>query len=135
MQESTSLHVGNHAGIRRSGRERRSNKKGNTTTIPEISLHALSRVDTPQTMHVRGMIQGKPLHILIDSGSTHNFVNFKFARKMGCCKVPAPAFHVMVANGNSCNVMKFIYLYLWKYKATNFKPMFTPWIYKASILF
>lgn len=50
-------------------------------------------------MRVHGMIQGKPLHILIDSGSTHNFVNFKFARKMGCCKVPAPAFQVMVANG------------------------------------
>ena len=69
-------------------------------TVPEISLHALSRVDTPQTMHVRGMIQGKPLHILIDSGSTHNFVNLKFARRMDCCKAPAPTFQVMVANGD-----------------------------------
>ena len=53
-------------------------------TVLGISLHALSRVDTSQTMCVHGMIQGKPLHILIDSSSTYNFVNFKFARKMGC---------------------------------------------------
>ena len=38
-------------------------------TVLEISLHTLSRVDTLQTMRVHGMIQGKPLHILIDSGS------------------------------------------------------------------
>ncbi|KAL4608000.1 hypothetical protein ACB092_09G215900 [Castanea dentata] len=76
-------------------------------TVPEISLHALSGVDTPQTMHVRGMIHGKPLHILIDSGSTHNFVNFKFSRKMGCCKVPAPAFRVMVVNGEQRRISLF----------------------------
>ena len=33
-------------------------------TVPKISLHELSRVDTPQTMRVHGMTQGKPLHIL-----------------------------------------------------------------------
>ncbi len=65
----------------------------------EISLHALSGVSTPQTMRVVGSIDGRKLHILIDSGSTHNFVNARFVVKLGCCKVPALGFRVNVANG------------------------------------
>ena len=65
----------------------------------EISLHALSGVNTPQMMRVTGMIHGRKLHILIDSGSTHNFVSLRFAKRMNCCKAPAPVFQVMVANG------------------------------------
>lgn len=68
--------------------------------VPEISLHALSGVTTPKTMRVTGVIHGRKLHILIDSGSTHNFVSLKFARRMDCCKASAPAFQVMVANGD-----------------------------------
>ena len=59
------------------------------TVPPEILLHALSGVSTPQTMQVVGSIDGPKLHILIDSGSTHNFVNARFAAKLRCCKVPA----------------------------------------------
>ena len=70
-----------------------------STTTPEISLHALVGVSSPQTIRVTGIINGRPLHILIDSGSTHNFVSLKFAKRMGCCKTASPAFAVMVANG------------------------------------
>ena len=50
-------------------------------------------------MRVTGLIKGRRLHILIDGGSTHNFVGRKFAKRMECCKAPAAAFQVMVANG------------------------------------
>nr|POE82991.1 hypothetical protein CFP56_14267 [Quercus suber] len=66
--------------------------------VPKISLHALSGVSTPQTMPVIGLIRGRRLYILIDNGSTHNFVSLKFAKQMGCSTTPAPAFQVMVAN-------------------------------------
>ena len=69
------------------------------TTIPEISLHALVGVSSPQTMRVIGTINGRPLHILIDSGSTHNFVSLKFPKRMGCCKTASPTFAVMMAHG------------------------------------
>ena len=49
-------------------------------------------------MRVIGMIHGRKLHILIDSGSTHNFVSLRFAKRMNCCKAPALVFQVMVAN-------------------------------------
>ena len=50
-------------------------------------------------MRVIGLIRGKKLHILIDSGSTHNFVSLKFTKRMGYYTTPALAFQVMVANG------------------------------------
>uniref|UniRef100_A0A2N9GUD5 Uncharacterized protein n=1 Tax=Fagus sylvatica TaxID=28930 RepID=A0A2N9GUD5_FAGSY len=50
-------------------------------------------------MRVVGSIDGRKLHILIDSGSTHNLVNARFVVKLGCCKVPALGFRVNVANG------------------------------------
>ena len=68
--------------------------------VLEISLHALSSVTTPKSMRVTGVIHGRKLHILIDSGNTHNFVSLKFARRMDCCKAPTLAFQVMMANGD-----------------------------------
>ena len=41
----------------------------------EITLHALTRTPTPGTMRTNGRINGSRLVILIDTGSTHNFVN------------------------------------------------------------
>ena len=75
-------------------------KEEERVAIPEISLHALFDILTPQTMRVVGTVRGRQLHVLIDSWSTHNFVNANFAKKMGCDKVAAPAFQVMVANGD-----------------------------------
>ena len=74
-------------------------KEAEPLPILVISLHALSGVTILQAMRVSGLIRGRLVHILINSGSTHNFVNSKFARKLDCCKVPSPTFRVMVANG------------------------------------
>lgn len=72
---------------------------------PEISLHALTGIATPNTKRVTGLINGKRLHILINSESTHNFITPKCAKKLGCHNITAPTFHVQVANGAalSCN--------------------------------
>jgi predicted aspartyl protease len=81
-------------------------EEANETTLkPEISLHTLTGADTLDTMTVSGWLHGKKLHILIDSGSTHNFINSKIAKKMGCRTISALTFHVEVANGErlSCN--------------------------------
>lgn len=40
---------------------------------PCISVNALSSSQSFSTMRVKGMVSDKFLHILIDSGSTHNF--------------------------------------------------------------
>lgn len=35
-------------------------------------------------MRVTGMLDKKLLHILLDSGSTHNFLDLEVAKKLGC---------------------------------------------------
>lgn len=40
----------------------------------EISMHAFSGTFNPRTIQLRGWVLGRPLSVLIDSGSTHNFI-------------------------------------------------------------
>ena len=41
--------------------------------------------------------------MLIDSGSTHNFIHCKVAKELNCFLYPAPECQVMVANGGTIN--------------------------------
>ena len=50
--------------------------------VPQISLNALSGIPTHNTMRVKGHVLRQLLHILMDSGSTHNFLNIHTAIKI-----------------------------------------------------
>ncbi|GKA69695.1 gypsy/ty3 retroelement polyprotein [Tanacetum coccineum] len=52
--------------------------------IPQISLNALNGANTFQTMRVTGKVGKHELHILIDCGSTHNFLDVNLAKRVGC---------------------------------------------------
>ena len=54
------------------------------TEEPQLSLHALDGSYNYQTMRLRGSVGKRVLCILIDSGSTHNFIDERMARKLGC---------------------------------------------------
>ena len=54
------------------------------TVCPQISLNALAGVNTFHTMRVKGHVGKQVIHILVDSGSTHNFVDIQCAEKLGC---------------------------------------------------
>ena len=41
--------------------------------------------------------------MLIDCGSTHNFIHCKLAKALNCFIYPAPEFQVMIANGGTIN--------------------------------
>ena len=66
---------------------------------PYISLNALSGVNSFQTMRVKGMVGKQVLHILIDTGSTHNFLDTKAAKRVGCQMIGTSPLQVSVANG------------------------------------
>ncbi|KAK4491757.1 hypothetical protein RD792_002532 [Penstemon davidsonii] len=77
-----------------------SQEEGDNTSIPLVSLHAMSGIQNFNTMRVTGSCNNKPIHILVDSGSTHNFLDIEVAKKLECRLTSTPAFVVAVADGN-----------------------------------
>jgi hypothetical protein len=57
---------------------------------PTISCNALDGIITPQTLKIEGYIKKKKVIVLIDSGSTHNFIHYKLAKDLNCFVYPAP---------------------------------------------
>ena len=53
-------------------------------TEPYISMNALEGVPGCYTLKVTGMLHKLPIFILVDSGSTHNFMNIEVANKLQC---------------------------------------------------
>jgi uncharacterized coiled-coil protein SlyX len=72
----------------------------NAIQHPEISLHAIAGATNPETMRVTGYYHNKPLYILLDSGSTHNFLDPSVASKLNLPISCKTSFDVMVANGD-----------------------------------
>jgi hypothetical protein len=66
---------------------------------PEITLHALIGWSAPKTMHVDAKVGLFEIVVLIDSGSTHNFMSTRMADLLRLPVVPTEAFTVRVANG------------------------------------
>jgi hypothetical protein len=69
-------------------------------TEPKISLHALTGWSTPRTMRIEGRVGNHTLTVLIDSGSTYNFINSKIAEELQLPIIPMGPFIVRVADGN-----------------------------------
>ena len=60
-------------------------------------------ITTPQTLKIEGYIKNKKVIVLIDSGSTNNFIHCKIAKELNCFLYPAPKCQVVVANGGTIN--------------------------------
>lgn len=65
----------------------------------QISLHALMGHSIPQTLRVLGHIAKNPVAVLIDGGSTNNFIQDRVAKQLGLALEPAHSFQVLVGNG------------------------------------
>ena len=63
--------------------------------------HHPTNVTTPQTMWVNGFFNKIPLTILIDSGSTHKFIDPQITKQTCCFFHPCFIFKVMIANGGT----------------------------------
>ncbi|TYK10932.1 ty3-gypsy retroelement transposase [Cucumis melo var. makuwa] len=56
--------------------------KEDTTTFVELSINSVVGLNYPGTMKVRGKLQDEDVIILIDCGTTHNFVSEKLVKKL-----------------------------------------------------
>ncbi|KAH7520728.1 hypothetical protein FEM48_Zijuj08G0176100 [Ziziphus jujuba var. spinosa] len=69
-------------------------------SLPEISLHAITRATHPQTFRVKGKIQNIEVTTLIDGGSTHNFMDQTLVKRLSLSMDQRNKLPVMVANGD-----------------------------------
>ncbi|XP_042954591.1 uncharacterized protein LOC122291003 [Carya illinoinensis] len=66
----------------------------------ELSLNAISGVPRPTSMRVMVWVGKFEVTLLVDSGSTHNFVNSNIVTKIGLKSCAINPFEVKVANGD-----------------------------------
>lgn len=66
---------------------------------PEISLHAISGSLSPKTMRLIEMTKNQRVVILIDSGSTHNFIDPTVFNKVSLGILTLISLQVRMANG------------------------------------
>jgi hypothetical protein len=64
-----------------------------------ISLNALTSFSTPQTLKLIGYIKNRKIIILMDSGSTHNFIHHRISQEVNCYIPFVNNFQIMIANG------------------------------------
>jgi len=72
-------------------------------------------------MRINGHVGKKTIHILIDSGSTHNFLDDKLARKLGCKLEHVPAQSVTIAGGNKLQCHYICKDFKWWLHGTEFR--------------
>ncbi|KAL4324350.1 hypothetical protein GQ457_11G020520 [Hibiscus cannabinus] len=65
----------------------------------EVSLHAISGTRNSSTMKLIAKVSGVTLLVLVDSGSTHNFLREGLTPKLGLKVWEKPGLQVCVANG------------------------------------
>jgi hypothetical protein len=68
--------------------------------LAQLSYHAMSGIQTAQTIKVLGSVAQHSVHVLVDGGSTLNFIQTQVARTLGLTHSPSPSLKVIVGNGN-----------------------------------
>jgi hypothetical protein len=66
-----------------------------------ISFHALTGFSSAQTLKLIGYIKHRKVIILVDSGSTHNFIHIFIAQERNCYIHAINNFQITIANGGS----------------------------------
>ncbi|GKC80349.1 hypothetical protein Tco_1131123 [Tanacetum coccineum] len=73
-------------------------------TMPQISLNAMTEVNNYQTKMAGGHVGKQLLHILVDCGSTHNFLDLNAPKRLRCKMRKICPLQVYVANGQGKQV-------------------------------
>ncbi|CAM8996543.1 unnamed protein product [Rhodiola kirilowii] len=70
-----------------------------TEEPPTISFHAMQGRTLPRTLRLKATLAGRQVLVLIDGGSTHNFVQTRVAKNAGLTVETAKHLSVTVGNG------------------------------------
>ena len=64
-------------------------------------MATMTNISQPQTLKLKGHIKNENVTVLIDTESTHNFLDIRVARKFKLFVHPVPYMKVMVLDGNT----------------------------------
>ena len=88
---------------------------------PKIALYVVVGSPSPGTMRIDSRIQGQCLVILIDTSSTHNFLDVGLCSSLKLAIDIALAFDVKIANGATVRTLgAFVKTYKFKYRVITF---------------
>ncbi|CAA0806922.1 Unknown protein, partial [Striga hermonthica] len=65
----------------------------------EISMHAMAGIRGPRTMQLPAWVKDRRVVVLVDNGSSHNFINADLSQKLNLPNTKIEPFEVRVANG------------------------------------
>ncbi|KZV32717.1 hypothetical protein F511_31772, partial [Dorcoceras hygrometricum] len=65
----------------------------------ELPLFSIGGVSQPQTLKLRGRIQGTEVVIMVDSGASHNFISRPLVEKLGLNVDESVRFRVRLGDG------------------------------------
>ncbi|VFQ93729.1 unnamed protein product [Cuscuta campestris] len=70
-------------------------------TADVSSILSLAGNPSPRSLKLAGLVSGNAVQVLLDSGSTHNFIHPDVAQRLALVPHPAAPFRVYVGNGDS----------------------------------
>ena len=88
--------------------------------LMEISIHALAGETEHKTIRIKGMIQGRAITALVDSGSTHCFIDEQLARSLKLV-TKKETLSVRAANGEKLQSRSIAKPIVWKRQGYEFQ--------------
>ncbi|CAA0829312.1 Unknown protein, partial [Striga hermonthica] len=74
---------------------------------PEISVHAMAGTQGPKTIKMSAWVRDRRVIVLVDNGSSHNFINSSLSDKLNLQVTKVEPFEVRVANGERLKCSEF----------------------------
>ncbi|CAA7019723.1 unnamed protein product [Microthlaspi erraticum] len=97
------------------------NEEEEAIDIATISVNVVSGISDYNTLRVKGECGKRSIFVLIDSGSTHNFVDTRTAEKLGCTVRTSTRSRVTVADGRRIAIQGHIDNFRWTFHGTTFE--------------
>lgn len=88
--------------------------RGTDQTEPHVSLNAVAKQFHFDTIKLLGKSTNQNLVILLDSGSTHSFLDPKMAEKLGCTIEYTHPWLVTIADGNKVDCKSMCPQFTWE---------------------
>ncbi|KAJ4801231.1 polyprotein [Rhynchospora pubera] len=86
-----------------------------------ISLHAIGEVKNLDLIRIKGNVNGVPVIALVDSGSTHSFIDPKVVKNAGYTSIQTRPLEITVANGEKMQCDKKCEGFTWSMQGEEFR--------------